>query len=146
MAEPSNEDIVRRYLAAHSAHDYDAGGALCDPAWTMDWPQSGERVRGTANGRAIMENWPAGRPSGLTFQVVGSEDRWVVTAFNTIQRVVGSGDFWWAEGTSAYPDGSTWFIAALLQLKGGKVYHQTWYFGPPFDAPAWRAAWVERIG
>ena len=93
-----------------------------------------------------MENWPGGRPSDLSVRVVGSEDQWVATPFNTIHRVVGSGDFWFADGTSAYPDGSTWFISALIQLRAGKVYRETWYFAPPLDAPAWRAAWVERMG
>jgi len=140
----SNEETVRRYLAAHAVYDHLALGALRDPDWTIEWPQSGERVRGSANDRAIMDNWPGGLPSGLSMRPVGSEDRWVVTPLNTMQRVVGSGDFWWADGTSAYPDGSTWFISALLQLRGGKLYRETWYFGPPFEAPAWRAAWVER--
>ena len=107
MAEPSNEAVVRRYLAAHAAHDYDTVGALRDPDWTVEWPQSGERVRGGANDRAIMDNWPGGLPSGEGFRVVGSEDRWVTTALNTIHRVVGSGDLWWADGTAAYPDPET---------------------------------------
>jgi hypothetical protein len=146
MAQPSNEEVVRRYFKASAAYDYDTTGALRDPEWTREWPQSGERVRGSASDRAIMENWPGGRPSGLSVRVVGSEDQWVVTPFQTIQRIVGSGDFWFADGTSAYPDGSTWFLVALLQLRGGKVYRETWYFAAPFDAPAWRAAWVERMG
>ena len=144
MAQSSNEETVRRYLAAHTVHDHDTLGALRDPGWMLDWPQSGERVRGSANDRAIMDNWPGGLPSALDVRAVGSEDKWVVTPFNTIQRVVGSGDFWWADGTSAYPDGSSWFISALLQFRSGKLYRETWYFGPPFDPPAWRSAWVER--
>jgi len=144
VAQSSNEETVRRYLDAHKVHDHDTLAALRDPDWMLDWPQSGERVRGSANDRAIMDNWPGGLPSALDVRAVGSEDKWVVTPFNTIQRVVGSGDFWWADGTSAYPDGSSWFISALLQLRSGKLYRETWYFGPPFDPPAWRSAWVER--
>lgn len=143
MAQPSNDEIVRRYVAAVSAHDDDTVGALRDPDWTVEWPQSGERVRGHANDRAIIHNWPGGPPRAAEFRVIGSEDRWMVTPLNTIHRVVGSGDFWWGDGTSAYPDGSTWFITALLQLRGGKVYRETWFFAPRIDAPAWRAAWVE---
>ena len=63
VANPSNEEIVRRYYQAHAAHDYDLAGTLRDPDWLCEWPQSGERVRGSANDRAIMENWPNGRPS-----------------------------------------------------------------------------------
>ena len=128
MVQPSNEETVRRYLAARAVHDHAMLASLRDPDWTIDWPQSGERVRGSENDRAIMDNWPDGPPNSLSV------------------RTVGSGDFWWADGTSAYPDGSTWFISAVLELRRGKMYRETWYFGPPFEAPAWRAAWVERLG
>ena len=120
---------------------------LRDPDWLCEWPQSGERVRGSANDRAIyMGAWPDGRPSGLSIRVVGSEDEWVVTPSNTIHRVIGSGDYWFADGTSLYPDGSTWFLWSCSSSRDGKVYRETWYFAPPFEAPAWRAAWVERMG
>jgi hypothetical protein len=137
LAKPSNEEIVRHYLQAL--------GALRDPEWSWEWPQSGERIRGNANERAMADHWPGGVPSPELLRVVGSEDRWFVTPFNTVHRVVGSGDFWWADGTTTYPDGSTWFIAALLELKGDKIHRETWYFAPPFEAPAWRAPWVERM-
>jgi hypothetical protein len=32
-----------------------------------------------------------------------------------------------------------------MQLRDGKVYRETWYFASPFEAPVWRAAWVERM-
>ena len=59
--------------------------------------------------------------------------------------IVGSGDSWWGDGTAIYPDGSHWFAAALIELRGGLIYRETWYFAPPLEPPAWRAAWVERI-
>jgi hypothetical protein len=46
----------------------------------------------------------------------------------------------------AYPDGSTWFFAALLELRDSTMLRETWYYAPPSEAPAWRAQWVERIG
>jgi hypothetical protein len=146
MAEPSNEDIVRRYLEAHRAHDYDLVGSLRAADWLEEWPQTGERVRGHANDQAIMANWPGGLPTAGDGRIVGSEDRWVMTPAFTIERVVGDGDSWWFDGTGTYPDGSTWFVAGLLELRGRKVARETWYFGPPLEAPAWRAPWVERIG
>jgi hypothetical protein len=33
----------------------------------------------------------------------------------------------------------------LLELKDGKVIRETDYFAPPFEAPEWRAKWVERF-
>lgn len=144
MTQSSNEDVVRRYLAAHAAHDYDAVDALRHPDWTEEWPQSGERVRGTANDRAIMDNWPGGLPEAGEMRVVGSEDRWVLTPAFTLQRIVGNGDSWWFDGTAAYPDGSTWFVAGLVALRDARILTETWYFAPPLDPPAWRAQWVER--
>ena len=93
MPETSNEQVVHRYLAAHKAHDYDTVGRLRHPDWTVEWPQSGERVRGDANDRAIMDSWPGGLPQAGDIRVVGAEDRWVVTPALTMVRVVGSGDF-----------------------------------------------------
>jgi hypothetical protein len=146
MSEASNEDVVRRYLAAHKAHDFDAIRASRHRDWTLDWPQSGERVRGDANDRMIMENWPGGLPTALDVRVVGSEDRWVMSPSFTFVRVKGGGDFWWADGTAAYPDGSTWHAAALLELRNGLLFHEIWYFAPSLDPPAWRSAWVEVTG
>jgi hypothetical protein len=146
LGQPSNEEVVRSYLAATTAHDFDTLNKLRDADWIQDFPQTGERVRGHDNARAIMEHWPGGRPSPEPAHIVGSEDRWVTTPANTIQRVVGGGDLWWADGTARYPDGSTWFIALLLQLRDSMIHRETWYFAAPVEAPAWRAAWVEPIG
>ncbi len=77
--------------------------------------------------------------------MVGSEDKWVVSPSFTMERIAGSGDVWWVDGRGTYPDGSTWFVAATVRLRDGKVFHERWIFGPPLEAPAWRSAWVERI-
>ena len=145
MSELTKETVVRRYLEAHVAHDWETLGALRHADWSEDWPQTGERVRGHDNERAIMDHWPGGLPEPLKIRVTGSEDRWVVTGLNTILRVMGSGDYWFADGTASYPDGSTWFVAAILELRGDKIHRETWYFAPPLEALAWRAQWVERI-
>ena len=145
MGGPSNEEVVRRYAEAHRTHDYETVGRLRHPDWTIDFPQTGERIRGHANDRAIMEHWPGGYPDTTRTRLVGSEDRWVATPSNTLQRIVGGGDTWWADGTATYPDGSLWFCAALLTLRDGLLHREKWFFGPPLEAPAWRSAWVERL-
>jgi hypothetical protein len=32
---------------------------------------------------------------------------------------------------------------AILELRDGKVWRDTRYFAEPFEAPQWRARWVE---
>jgi len=146
VTSPTNEEVIRAYLDAHQRHDFDRLGALRAPGWFQEWPQTRERVRGHQNDAAIMRNWPGGTPEPGDFaNVVGSEDRWVLTPSWTYQRVIGSGEMWWMDGTGHYPDGSTWHIVGLFQVRDGHVVQETWYFGPPLEAPAWRADWVEKM-
>jgi hypothetical protein len=145
MAERSNEDIVRRYFSALAANDFDTLTELRHADWILEWPQSQERVRGDANARASLAQYPGGLPGIKPARAIGNEDRWVVTPLHTIQRVVGNGDFWWGDGTVTYPDGSRWSLVVLVELRDRTIYRETDYFGAPFDAPAWRAPWVERI-
>lgn len=145
MPSLSNEDVAHRYLDAHKRHDNEAIGALRAEDWYEEWPQSGERVRGHANDIAIMESWPGGTPEPGDTHIVGSEDRWVLTPNWTYQRIVGSGETWFADALAHYPDGSTWFAIGLFVINDGKVRRETWWFGPPLPAPEWRAQWVERM-
>jgi hypothetical protein len=89
--------------------------------------------------------YPGGRPSVRPDRVVGSEDRWVMTPLYSLERIVGDGDTWWADGTIAYPDGSTWCLAMLIEIRDAHVHRETTYFAEPFAAPAWRAPYVERM-
>jgi hypothetical protein len=146
MPERSNEEIVRRYWRAHAAHDHKTVSELRHPDWLAEWPQSRERVRGDANDRAIMDNYPGGEPHlDATHRIVGAEDRWVVTPAYTVQRVIGNGDAWWGSGIGTYPDGKVWHFVAMVELRDGKIYRETAYFAEPFDPPEWRAAWVETM-
>jgi limonene-1,2-epoxide hydrolase len=145
MSGPSNEEVVRTYLQALTDNDAETMARLRDPGWTVDYPQSGERIRGHANERAIADNYPGGLPEFDPRRVVGSEDRWVVTPSFTFERIVGSGETWWTEGLATYPDGSTWHLVTLFRLLDGRIGREVTYWAEPFDAPAWRAGWVERI-
>ena len=102
MSSPSNEEVVRRYMEAHRVHDYETVGR-CGIGLGPGVAAARRAVRGHANDQAIMDNWPGGLPSGVEIHLTGSEDRWVATPANTVHRVVGSGDTWWADGTAAIP-------------------------------------------
>jgi ketosteroid isomerase-like protein len=145
VAEQTNEEVVHAYLRALTANDADELGRLREPDWRLDYPQSGERIRGHVNERAIADNYPGGLPDVDAGRVVGSEDRWVVTPSFTFERIAGSGDTWWSEGTARYPDASVWHMVSLYRLRAGRIHRETTYWAEPFDPPAWRAAWVEPI-
>jgi hypothetical protein len=44
-----------------------------------------------------------------------------------------------------YADGSEWWMLVLIELRDDLLFRQTTFFAEPFEAPAWRSTWVERI-
>lgn len=146
MTRLTNEECVMRYGAASAAHDVEALAALRHPDWSVSWPQSGERVQSTQAWAEIIANYPGGAPKAEVTRTVGAEDQWVVTPGNTMLRVAGSGDFWWSEYRITYPNDEVYMVVDLLELRDGLVHHETVYWAAPFEAPDWRAPWVERPG
>jgi len=37
------------------------------------------------------------------------------------------------------------YTVSIMEFSNGKVVHETQYFADPFEAPAWRSQWVQRI-
>jgi hypothetical protein len=144
MNRLSNEECVRRYATASAAHELEALAPLRHPDWMVSWPQSGESVHGTEAFAEIIANYPGGAPATEITRIVGAEDRWVVTPGNTVLQVAGSGDFWWSEWRLTYPNGEVYLVVDLIELRDGLVYRETVYWAPPFEAPDWRAPWVDR--
>jgi hypothetical protein len=144
VTQLSNEECVKQYAAACAEHDLAALAGLRHPDWMVVWPQSGERVKGNRAFAEIIANYPGGAPKTEITRIVGAEDRWVVTAGNTVLKVAGSGDFWWSEWRLTYSNGDVYLVISLLELRDGLVYRETTYWAAPFEAPEWRAPWVDR--
>jgi ketosteroid isomerase-like protein len=147
MAQPSGREIVERFVRAVEAKDFEAQEALLADDFITDMPQSGERVRGKANWIAIARNYPGGVGTidASTSRLVGAEDQWVLTPTFSILRIEGSGDVYTYAGTITYSNGETWDMVAIAELRDGKISQATMWFAAPFEAPEWRAQYVERI-
>lgn len=143
MSETGNREVVARYVAASAANDWDELTKLRAIEWIEDWPQSGERIRGSDHYRAIHEQFPGGMPQYDVDRVVGSDDRWVASPLFTPIKIMGSGDAWMVEGRFSYPNGEVYLGVKHLELRDGRVRHETTYWAPPFPAPEWRRRWVE---
>ena len=115
--------VLERYLAG--ILDAEQEYALRHEDVVIDMPQSGERIRGRDHMKAMQEAYP-GPPT------------------ITVRRVVGSGEVWVVEGRSDY-GGRIYHIANILEFREGKIMRETRYYTDPFQAPAWRAQWVEAI-
>ena len=147
MAELTNRQIVDRFMEAGTNNQIDIQEQCLAEDFVEDYPQSGERIRGRANRRALIENYP-GRAerewSGKAGRIVG-DDQWVMTPAMSLIRINGSGERFTATALINYPNGETWHIIQLIELRGGKIAKIATYFAEPFEAPAWRAKWVERM-
>ena len=132
------------YLAALTQRDMDALDALVHPDFEDIYPQSGERVRGAANLKAIIENYPEGGPEDRGRErVEGAEDRWVTTPTFKVLRIEGTGNVFTAVHRAQYPDGSEWHVVLIAEMRDGKAWRMQTYFAPSFEPPGWRAQWVE---
>ena len=146
----SNRGVAEAFARANAEDDLDALDALIHDDYVLDFPQSGERIRGRANRRAMLENYPSRNAAEMRpsiDRVIGMDDRFITAPFPSWNMIhlSGSGDDFQVTGTIKYPDDSVWHFVTLLTLRGGKIWREVTYFGESFDAPAWRSQLVERI-
>ena len=57
-----NRTTVEQFLQAMGTNDVEAQERLLSDDIVEEYPQSGERIRGKDNRRAIIENYPGGMP------------------------------------------------------------------------------------
>ena len=93
--------------------------------YIMEMPQSGEAVRGRENMRNFQEAYP-GSPSIRVRRVLVRQGLWVVEAVNDYSGQVSD-------------------MVMILELKDGRIWRDRRYYAEPFEAPEWRARWVERV-
>ena len=107
------------------AMDPDVEYELRHPDFQADMPQSGERFREPRSAAGDAARLP--EPPTIT-----------------LRRVVGEGDVWVAEATSDYGE-RRFHTVVILEMEGDLILRETRYYTEPFEAPEWRAAWVESI-
>ncbi len=147
MAEPSGRTVVERYARAVQDKDHEALVALVTDDFVDEMPQSGERIRGRANLLAYIGSYPGGvgTVDPTSTRLVGSEDRWVVTPMFTPLRIEGSGNVYTYVGAATYANGETWQMIQIVELREGRISKTTSWYAPSFEAPEWRAPFVERF-
>ena len=123
-----NSDVcsaLNRHWAASDANEFEVEHQIYDEDAVLDYPQSGERIRGRQNIEASRIAQP-------------NKKRFVV------RRIVGAGDLWVTEFILFY-DGQPSYAVSIMEFKNGKVVHETQYFGGPFEPGSSRAKWVELL-
>jgi hypothetical protein len=147
MAELSSRAVIDRFARAIQDKDFDAQAALLADDFIDEMPQSGERIRGRQNWITIARDYPGGvgTVERTGNRIVGAEDQWVLTPTFNVLRIEGSGDVYTYVATINYPNGQAWQLLSIVELRGGKIAKTTSWYAAPFEAPEWRAPFVERF-
>ncbi len=129
MAAPtSNREVVERATQALGERDFAVLRELTQPDIVIEWPQSGERIRGLENAIAGIQNYPGGMPTLEDARVIGAEDRWVMTPSFTVLRVEGSGDVYTTVARLTYQNGEVWHLVGIFEIRDGKIAAWRDYF------------------
>jgi hypothetical protein len=123
--EGEARSLIYGQFAKMRAGDFAGAHEWYDEAVVVEWPQSGERIRGRKNLLALREAYPV----GVEFEV---------------RRVTARRDLGVGEYVIRY-EGRPVYAAAIVEFGGGKVVRETHYFAEPFSPPGWRARWIEKM-
>ncbi len=117
---------LERHWKASDANDFEAEHDIYRDDAVLDYPQSGERIRGRRN---IQESRLV-QPNKKRF---------------TVRRIVGNGDLWITEFVLTYDDIPS-YVVSIMEFREGFVAHETQYFADRFEPGLSRAHLVERSG
>jgi hypothetical protein len=115
-----------RHWAASDASDFDGEHEIYREDAVLEYPQSGERIRGRWNIRCSR----AAQPNRKRFAV---------------RRIVGGGRLWVTEYVLTY-DGRPSYAVSIMEFEEDQVARETQYFANPFEPGPSRVQWVEPIG
>ncbi|KIU49770.1 MULTISPECIES: nuclear transport factor 2 family protein [Bradyrhizobium] len=124
MDDQATRAALQRHWDASDASDFEREHDIYREDAVLDYPQSGERIRGR---RKIQESRTV-QPNTKRF---------------TIRRMIGSGDLWVTEFVLTY-DGKPSYVVSIMEFRDGLVAHETQYFADAFDPGPSRAHLVER--
>jgi hypothetical protein len=115
---------LERHWKASDANDFEAEHEIYREDAVLDYPQSGERIRGRRN---IQESRFV-QPNKKRFAV---------------RRIIGSGNLWVTEFVLTYDDIPS-YVVSIMEFREGLVANETQYFADRFDPGPSRAHLVER--
>jgi hypothetical protein len=123
MDERTVRAALERHWAASDASDFEIEHDIYRDDAVLDYPQSGERIRGR---RKIQESRTV-QPNTKRF---------------TVRRMIGSGNLWVTEFVLSY-DGVPSYVVSIMEFRDGKVVHETQYFADRFEPGPSRAHLAE---
>jgi hypothetical protein len=126
MDDKTVQAALQRHWEASDAGDFETEHDIYRDDAVLDYPQSGERIRG----RQHIQQSRSVQPNKKRF---------------TVRRMIGSGDLWITEFVLSY-DGVPSYTVSIMEFSDGLVSHETQYFADRFEPAASRAHLVEQAG
>jgi hypothetical protein len=123
MGDDERRAALQRHWAASDANDFATEHQIYRADAVLEYPQSGERIRGRANIQASR----TAQPNTKRF---------------TVRRMLGGGELWISELVLTY-DEQPYYVVSIMEFEGADVVRETQYFGEPFEPGPSRAQWVE---
>lgn len=123
----SSEDLVREFWRLMGTNDFSSVAAVLADDFTLEWPQSGERIRGAANFAHMNSEYPSVGPWRFDIErIFGSEYEAVsdvrVTDGETVGRAI-----------------------SFFTIENGQISKIVEFWPEPFDAPTHRSHLIERF-
>jgi hypothetical protein len=125
MGDDSVRAALQRHWEASDAQDLATEHEIYDDHAVLEYPQSGERIRG----RLRIQASRTAQPNRKRF---------------TVRRLLGSGALWISEIVIAYDEQPS-YVVSIMEFQGERVVRETQYFGSPFEPGPSRSRWVERM-
>lgn len=125
MPDDDVRAALQRHWSASDADDFATEHEIYRADAILEYPQSGERIRGRHNIQASRE----AQPNAKRF---------------TVRRILGAGNLWISELVLKY-DEEPFYVVSIMEFEGTEVIRETQYFGEPFAPGPSRAQWVEHM-
>ncbi|MFB8281838.1 hypothetical protein [Nocardia colli] len=125
MPDDDVRAALQRHWSASDADDFATEHEIYRADAILEYPQSGERIRGRHNIQASRE----AQPNAKRF---------------TVRRILGGGNLWISELVLKY-DEEPFYVVSIMEFEGTEVVRETQYFGEPFAPGPSRAQWVEHM-
>ena len=126
MDDKQTRTALDTHWAASNANDFDLEHTIYREDALLEYPQSGERIRGRQNIQASR----AAQPNAKQF---------------TVRRIVGTGNLWITEFILSY-DGRPSFTVSIMEFQDGQVAHETNSSPTPFPQAPPAPTWSNRRG
>jgi hypothetical protein len=125
MTDNEVRAALRRHWDASDVNDFAAEHDIYRADAVLEYPQSGERIRG----RDHIEASRAAQPNAKRFNV---------------RRILGGDGLWVSELVMTYDEKPN-YVVSVMEFDGREVVRETQYFSEPFEPGPSRAQWVEKM-